>query len=124
MPSADLLLFFQRDLKLETQWWVSGQQYSKTCEVNNPFKGDVSVLTTSRTGSQKWWLVRMRYGLIYKKRMERKMQRCGSIDGKFSIWHVRNCLHTMVEIPGEYPIICLKSLVQYSLAPYISPLEF
>ncbi|KAH7321459.1 hypothetical protein BKA65DRAFT_463538 [Rhexocercosporidium sp. MPI-PUGE-AT-0058] len=32
MPSADLLLFFQKDLKLETQWWVSGKHYAKTCE--------------------------------------------------------------------------------------------
>ncbi|CZT46198.1 related to N-methyltransferase [Rhynchosporium secalis] len=32
MPSADLLLFFQKDLKLETQWWVSGKNYAKTCE--------------------------------------------------------------------------------------------
>lgn len=33
MPSADLLLFFQKDLKIETQWWVSGMHYAKTCEV-------------------------------------------------------------------------------------------
>ncbi|PBP20539.1 hypothetical protein BUE80_DR008644 [Diplocarpon rosae] len=32
MPSADLFHFFQRDLKLETQWWVSGKHYAKTCE--------------------------------------------------------------------------------------------
>jgi hypothetical protein len=33
MPSTDLLLFFQKDLKIETQWWVSGMHYAKTCEV-------------------------------------------------------------------------------------------
>ncbi|CZR58925.1 related to N-methyltransferase [Phialocephala subalpina] len=32
MPSADLLLYFQEDLKLKTQWWVSGKNYAKTCE--------------------------------------------------------------------------------------------
>jgi cyclopropane fatty-acyl-phospholipid synthase-like methyltransferase len=32
MPSADLLGFFQRHLKLERQWWVNGMHYAKTCE--------------------------------------------------------------------------------------------
>jgi len=32
MPSSDLLLFFQKDLNIETQWWVSGKHYAKTCE--------------------------------------------------------------------------------------------
>lgn len=33
MPSADLLHFFQKDLKLQSQWWVNGKNYAKTCEV-------------------------------------------------------------------------------------------
>lgn len=33
MPSADLLLYFQKDLKLQEQWWISGKHYAKTCEV-------------------------------------------------------------------------------------------
>lgn len=36
MPSADLLLYFQKHLSCERQWWVSGQHYQHTCEVRQP----------------------------------------------------------------------------------------
>ncbi|KAL8676574.1 MAG: hypothetical protein Q9186_006923 [Xanthomendoza sp. 1 TL-2023] len=32
MPSADLLHYFQQDLTLARQWWISGKHYAKTCE--------------------------------------------------------------------------------------------
>lgn len=37
MPSADLLHYFQKDLTLTKQWWISGKHYAKTCEVGNTF---------------------------------------------------------------------------------------
>lgn len=33
MPSADLFLYFQKDLTLEKQWWISGTHYQKSLEV-------------------------------------------------------------------------------------------
>lgn len=33
MPSADLLLYFQKDLQIQKQWWVNGSHYSKTLQV-------------------------------------------------------------------------------------------
>lgn len=59
MPSADLLHYFQSDLKLEEQWWVSGKHYAKTCEVRyNPFVKwpDISVSADFRAQD---WLSKM-----------------------------------------------------------------
>lgn len=56
MPSLDLLLFHQQDLKIEKQWWVNGTHYSKTCEVSERSPALEHLLrsdtdTIDRTGS-------------------------------------------------------------------------
>jgi cyclopropane fatty-acyl-phospholipid synthase-like methyltransferase len=53
MPSADLLLYFQKDLKIEKQWWVNGTNYSKTCEVRNSVQAALQhgvLMPAQRTG--------------------------------------------------------------------------
>lgn len=54
MPSADLLHYFQKDLTLTRQWWVSGKHYAKTCEV----RAD-RVCTKSRLKFLQDWLWKM-----------------------------------------------------------------
>jgi len=34
MLSSDLLLYFQQDLKIQKQWWLSGTNYEKTLNVS------------------------------------------------------------------------------------------
>ena len=43
MPSADTLLYFQKDLRFQRMWWINGMHYSKTCEVSN--RGYVALLS-------------------------------------------------------------------------------
>lgn len=45
MPSTDLLHYFQRDLTLTNQWWISGKHYAKTCEVGTEHMLHLVVLT-------------------------------------------------------------------------------
>lgn len=42
--------------------------------------------------------------------MERRIQQCGTIAGKSSIWHAQSSLHMKEGIPGESRIICLWNL--------------
>ena len=62
MPSADLLLFFQNDLRIRKQWWVSGTHYAKTCEdwLSKMLKEKKAVWagleeTYGTEGAQTWW---------------------------------------------------------------------
>lgn len=62
MPSADLLLWFQGELKVEKVWWVNGMHYAKTCEdwLAKMLKEEKSVReglreTYGEEGAKVWW---------------------------------------------------------------------
>lgn len=63
MPSDDLLLYFQDDLKIEDHWCVSGQHYSKTSEAwlanMDAHKAEILPLFAETYGKDqvtKWWV--------------------------------------------------------------------
>jgi cyclopropane-fatty-acyl-phospholipid synthase len=68
MPSDDLLLYFQDDLKIEDHWCVSGMHYSKTSEAwlsrMDQNKAEIMPLFRETYGADqavKWWA----YGRIF-----------------------------------------------------------
>ncbi|MFN0076772.1 MAG: SAM-dependent methyltransferase [Prosthecobacter sp.] len=63
MPSDDLLLYFQDDLKIEDHWCVSGQHYSRTSEAwlanMDAHKAEILPLFAETYGADqvtKWWV--------------------------------------------------------------------
>jgi len=63
MPSDDLLLYFQDDLKIEDHWCVSGKHYSKTSEAwlanMDAHKPEILLLFAETYGKDqvtKWWV--------------------------------------------------------------------
>ncbi|KAI1468509.1 S-adenosyl-L-methionine-dependent methyltransferase [Daldinia caldariorum] len=60
MPSADLLLYFQKDLHIEKQWWVNGNNYSKMCEATRAKKHWLSNMIANK--EQIWPHLEETYG--------------------------------------------------------------
>ena len=62
MPSHDLLLYFQEDLRIEQLWKVSGTHYQKTAEVwlQRMDENEAAILplfaaTYGENAAKKWW---------------------------------------------------------------------
>lgn len=71
MPSADLLHFFQDDLRLKQQWWVNGKHYARTCNqwletmlrnrtqiwpsLEATYGTDVEAKKQGKEGASVWW---------------------------------------------------------------------
>ncbi|KAJ2900184.1 hypothetical protein MKZ38_002543 [Zalerion maritima] len=63
MPSRDLLLWFQQELKVKGSWWVSGKHYSRTCEdwlakmlgQKKEIWGDLVKTYGGEDGARIWW---------------------------------------------------------------------
>jgi cyclopropane-fatty-acyl-phospholipid synthase len=63
MPSDDLLLYFQRDLKIESHWQVDGTHYQRTAEdwlANMDRRRDqlmpILASTYGETQARRWWV--------------------------------------------------------------------